>query len=986
MQNALKLCNAALEKFPSSVVIKSLKSIALIRTSKPEEARAIVDELLASPSSLLLDPNAVHALMITMRDLRMDKQVTGLFETAHINQPGDLDILNQLFFCYVKEGSSCYAKQQQTAIKMNKLDPCSRYAWWIVLSVVLQAREGLKGAIIEGVQLEPKKLMQLAESLVTRQAEKDKRLDGFEALLVLLDILLAQGKDKDALDLITSSRGDVVSMAAERAHLHAILLMRNGDLASASDIFESQLKNQDPDDWITLGLCLDCIMGGGGIKQDTSAHWPPSSLLWLSGGLAQLPLTPSANSILPQIDQAVGHQRALATVNELIAMVKENRVPSKQEGNKQLTMRGPFLALVEVARRAAAVGLVSELQVASAALEFLIEQGGSLVSCAVDLRGCCTSTLGHEASNWLVNAIMSNEQLSPPNGPPPLTGSKEKDLRECRLMVCSSQVVEDLGGPLFATKEDALAYSKKLMRTYAWSEPLYMGLDSRERGPADELPVLAANAIIAAAVSLCESEGESLELLMQALLLLESCVGLRPHSAQIRLSLAALHTLVGCPEAARSHGQALDIKNIQLDSLASHHMLPALLSFYSPPTGTAALNSSSSSLTSLLRETLYLFSDHLKEASSTLRDAYQEGSYSKVLEFIAFRERIELSHTRALARAEKQILEMKERFFSDMSLRDPSADILMRSSMPTLLPLTETPMIDGPNRVRFNEDLSTRQMWYPPFSSAACLAPYFWWEKRREGDVMSSKGQGRVWWSQPFVSDNPYSPDGGPVHSYRSSKVAAVRQRWLLPHLLSSAYAGDVDKLQALLSMLPPVPAMDGDVKTLNLSIFSALASSLNAPSEQETLKFVEAIKARIDSLSDRTIVALDLDTEILPGWVVNLASVLITEVFFSLCICSRALSSSKGEVVNVWKDTVSHGAKSCTTLSAALITRSNQSIKSGSSKIVKDFTLFTSEASLPSFDAAAMVTRVAEEQRKSAAGLGEAASRLSKELSKVFY
>jgi hypothetical protein len=512
------------------------------------------------------------------------------------------------------------------------------------------------------------------------------------------------------------------------------------------------------------------------------------------------------------------------------------------------------------------------------------------------------------------------------------------------------------------------------------SEPLYLGLDSRERGQADELPVLAANAIILAAVSLCESEDESLELLMQALLLLESCVGLRPHSAQIRLSLAALHTLVGCPEAARSHGQALDIKNIQLDSLASHHMLPALLSFYSPPTGTAVLNSSSSSLPSLLRETLYLFSDHLKEASSTLRDAYRQGSYSKVLEFIAFKERIEFSHTRALARAEKQILEMKERFFSDMSLRDPSADILMRSSMSALLPLTEMPVIDGPNRVRFNEDLSTRPPWYPPFLSAASLAPYFWWEKRKEGDLMSSKGQGRVWWSQPFASDNPQSVDGGPVHPYRSSKGLAVRQRWLLPHLLSSAFSGNVAKLQELLSMLPPVPPMDGDVKTLSLSIFSALASSLNAPSEHENLKSVEAIKAHIDFLSNRTLVALELDPEILPGWVVNLASFLVTEVFFGLCICSRALSASKGEVVNAWKDTVSHCAKSCAALSSALISRSKQSIKAESSKIVKDFTLFSSEASLPSFDAAAIVTRVAEEQRKSTAGLGEAASRLSKE------
>lgn len=981
-----------------------------MRTYRPDEARDLVDELLSSPTSLLQDPNAVHALMVSMRDLRMDKEVTHLFETAHISQPGDLDVLEQLFFCYVKEGKSCYAKQQQTAIKINKLDPCGKHAWWIVLSVILQAREGMRGSSdSSSAQLEPKKLMQLAESLIMRQAEKDKRLDGFEALLVLLDILIAQGKDKEALELITSSKGDVASMAAERAHLNAILLMKNGDLQSAAAIFESQLKNEDPDDWISLGLYLDCIMGGGGVggggggDDNCEDHWPQSSLLWLSGGLAELSSpspTPSlicASTSSKPADAQSGYQSALATVSELVAMVKENRVPSKQEG-KQLTTRGPFLAGVEVARRAAALGLISEIDVASAALQFLIDHGGSLVSCAADLRGCCTSQLGPEASKWLIDAIRSNDQLVPPNDPPLLTGSKDDNLRQCRIMVCSFQVIEDLGGPNFASKDEAISYSKRLMRIYAWAKPLYLGLDSREQGPADELPVLAANSLIAAAVFHAEGEEECLELIMQALLLLESCVGLRPHSAQIRLSLAALHTLIGCPEAARSHGQALDIKNIQLDSLASHHMLPALLSFYSPNLTVSSLpsfSSSSPSLQGLLRETLYLFSDHLKEASSTLREAYDQGSYSKVLEFIAFKERIELSHTRALARAEKQIFEMKERFFADMTLRDHSSDILMRGSSQALLPLPEIPAVEGPNRVRFNEDLSTRQPWYPPFSSAASLAPCFWWDQRKGGmDLMSTRGQGRVWWAQSFASDNPSTPEGSTVHTYRSSKVLAVRQRWLLPHFLSSAFTCDLAKLQELLTMLPrPTTNRDsvssGDlchyVGNLTLVIFSALASSLQAPSDPETLQAVEAIKTMMSVLSSRIKTALDFESEILPGWVENLASALITESFFSLVICSRA-ATSMPNISHLWKELVTLAVETCTSLSSSLITRSQRPIRPDNSMIAKSFVALSSEAGLPSLDADAVLTRVLQEQSKVSGGLGEAARRLAIELSKILH
>lgn len=51
----------------------------------------------------------------------------------------------------------------------------------------------------------------------------------------------------------------------------------------------------------------------------------------------------------------------------------------------------------------------------------------------------------------------------------------------------------------------------------------------------------------------------------------------RPYSGPMRLALAGLYTLLGCPQAAARQARALEIKNIQLDSLASHHLLPGLL-------------------------------------------------------------------------------------------------------------------------------------------------------------------------------------------------------------------------------------------------------------------------------------------------------------------------------------------------------------------------------------------------------------------------
>ena len=52
MQNALKLANAALEKHPDSALVKSLKSLALVRTGKLDEANKVSAPLL---------PLALHA-------------------------------------------------------------------------------------------------------------------------------------------------------------------------------------------------------------------------------------------------------------------------------------------------------------------------------------------------------------------------------------------------------------------------------------------------------------------------------------------------------------------------------------------------------------------------------------------------------------------------------------------------------------------------------------------------------------------------------------------------------------------------------------------------------------------------------------------------------------------------------------------------------------------------------------------------------------
>ena len=263
-----------------------------------------------------------------------------------------------------REGS--YAKQQQVATKLNKAQPSARYAWWIILSIMLQARAAKRGDLTSA--LDSNKLVQLAESMVSRQVAKDGRLDGFEGLLVYLDLLVAQGRWSEAAEAVTGPLGDAAAMAAERAHLRAVLSMACGDAAAAAAALQEQLRS-NPDDWATLQLYCDCVLRPNQDQADGSSPytasssaadvatagapplphpargWPESTLIRLSGGLAELlpKLIPEGAPPLLQTEeeQRQGLKAAQETVRQLVDLVE-----APAEAGTKLTTRGPYLATV----------------------------------------------------------------------------------------------------------------------------------------------------------------------------------------------------------------------------------------------------------------------------------------------------------------------------------------------------------------------------------------------------------------------------------------------------------------------------------------------------------------------------------------------------------------------------------------------------------------------------------------------------------------
>lgn len=104
----------------------------------------------------------------------------------------------------------------------------------------------------------------------------------------------------------------------------------------------------------------------------------------------------------------------------------------------------------------------------------------------------------------------------------------------------------------------------------------------------------------------------------------------------------------GSPSGAKANMDFLDIKHVQLDTMAGHFLLPALLAFplqATASTSTAADGEANSAATAVqaagpkgefrsdrrvLARICTFFSDHRKDAGETLFTAYTGGAYSKV--------------------------------------------------------------------------------------------------------------------------------------------------------------------------------------------------------------------------------------------------------------------------------------------------------------------------------------------------------------------
>lgn len=135
-KSAILSCNKLLKKYPTNILAKALKALALVRLQKVEESLALCDEILAAKP---LDEPTMSAMMHVLKGLGRNADLVAMCEEAYKSQPQNEEYGAQAFFANIRNGN--WKSAQQISSKMHKQFQEDRYLYWSVISAILQAND-----------------------------------------------------------------------------------------------------------------------------------------------------------------------------------------------------------------------------------------------------------------------------------------------------------------------------------------------------------------------------------------------------------------------------------------------------------------------------------------------------------------------------------------------------------------------------------------------------------------------------------------------------------------------------------------------------------------------------------------------------------------------------------------------------------------------------------------------------------------------------
>ncbi|KAI8320296.1 hypothetical protein GQ54DRAFT_298728 [Martensiomyces pterosporus] len=266
MGRALKECNKLLRKNPNHLSAKALKMFVLARTGDVDEAMELGLQVLSITSSLK-NPHVQQGLSLAYRALGLPNKEIAVYNGALKFDPANEQLHRKVFMAAAR--NQMYKEQHQAALQLNKIFKRDIYMWWVIVSLLLQARFS-NGA----------PSMQLHLTLAERMCEKalaEDRLTNTEELRVYLEVLELQQKYDKMLDVLspTSPLSRKIENDPDLISQRIALWIKAGQYADAREAAIESLEARD--NWIDYKYYVEATVAD--ISKDNGDNPQKTSLI-----------------------------------------------------------------------------------------------------------------------------------------------------------------------------------------------------------------------------------------------------------------------------------------------------------------------------------------------------------------------------------------------------------------------------------------------------------------------------------------------------------------------------------------------------------------------------------------------------------------------------------------------------------------------------------------------------------------------------------
>ncbi|XP_064648913.1 N-alpha-acetyltransferase 25, NatB auxiliary subunit-like [Lineus longissimus] len=540
------------------------------------------------------DDATLQAMTICYGDMHKLELIANMFENAHKAKPDNEELLSALFMAYVRMGN--YQKQQQTAMALHKLKPEKNpYYFWALMSIVMQAHSAGEGN---------KKMMFL--KLAERMAQKfisEKKVEAEAEVQMYLIILELQGKYKEALEALKGPLGERMTseqnFSLSKCADYHLKLEQWAEMNSV----HKKLLLDNPDHWTSCeGYVTSlCKLIKSGWTQDEKSE--------------------------ESIDADYTIEKALQFFKDLIA----------QSETKEHPIRGPYLSQLELLCQLKESNIDDSLCDKPYDLLYqYFSRFGHKYCCFTDMKKFFV-LLNEEERQKIIDTIGNKYGLRSEDG----TLNTASETKEMQRHLTYLNISRYLGKHLEMDCDAKLALSKELVRRHEAGLPFGVGLLHTDYQPSDNYMLLA----VALLHDVYKDKGED-KYLWQAIVQLEKGLKHSPSNFKFKILLIRFYCTLGACDPATDAYETLEIKHIQHDALgylvSNHvyrlgHFLVACAIFGG-----------------MLR----FFTLNHKDTTDYLISSYKYGSFSKIHEFVKFRERLQNSIQYATAAVERLMLDL----------------------------------------------------------------------------------------------------------------------------------------------------------------------------------------------------------------------------------------------------------------------------------------------------------------------------------------